>query len=59
MRMHSHILVAAVAITAGAAAQTTQVPRIPTASERLHKLFEDRLQWQLHAFPAMALRRCD
>ena len=60
MRMHSHILFAAVALATAAAAQTTQViPRIPTASEKLHKLFEDRLQWQLQVFPAMAMRRGD
>ncbi len=60
MRMHSCIVFAVMGLVTAAASQTTQVvPRIPTASEKLHKLFEDRLQWQLKAFPAMALRRGD
>ncbi len=58
--MHSHILIAAVGLVTTAAAQTTQhVPRIPSASEKLHEVFEDRLQWQLEQFPAMAMSRGD
>jgi len=58
--MHSCIALAVMGLVTAAASQTTPaVPRIPTASQKLHSLFEDRLQWQLHAFPAMALRRGD
>jgi uncharacterized protein (DUF885 family) len=60
MRKHSPILIAVFGLATAAAAQTTQyVPQIPTASEKLQALFDQRLQWQLHVYPSMAMRRGD
>ena len=38
---------------------TRPAPRIPTARETLHGLFESHLKWRLEQYPAMAMRRGD
>ena len=45
--------------TASAQQPTMPPPRIPTAGETLHTLFESHLQWRLNQYPAMAMRRGD
>ena len=50
-------MIAAISIAVGGTPPTSgqpaemQAPRIPTAAETLHKLFESHLQWRLHQLP--------
>ena len=65
MRRNSLLVIAVTSIAVGgtptASGQPAEMPapRIPTAAEMLHKLFESHLAWQLHQYPAMAMRRGD
>ncbi len=66
MRRNSLVVVIAAGITAAGLSptgygqkSTFPGPRIPTASEKLHRLFEDHLQWRLEQYPTLAMRRGD